>query len=344
MKLLLIGDPHFKVDNELETNVLYTETLRAIQENNFDVVVILGDVLDTHNRSDMRAFIRAQKYLRGIRDCVKELIVIIGNHDRENNNDFLTENSFFWPLKEWDRTYIVDQVLHRSYPSPAGDINLIFVPYVPPGRFKEALQTISFDFTQANAIFAHQEFAGAQMNKITSNEGDEWPYNYPVVYSGHVHEYQVLQPNLIYVGTPLQHGFTDNIDKKFMIAHVKAGDITANFSRLDIKLLIKRKINLTLEELYDFEPKKDEIIKIVLTGDSKSIREALKREDVKEKLKGCRVTFKDPHKTKHINSVPLYKSHTKFSDTLKSKIISCSKGVIEEYENLFGELPDEIEF
>ena len=48
------------------------------------------------------------------------------------------------------------------------------------------------------------------MNTITSNEGDPWETSKPLCVSGHIHDYDKLKSNLIYVGTPIQHGYSDN--------------------------------------------------------------------------------------------------------------------------------------
>lgn len=92
-----------------------------------------------------------------------------------------------------------------------------FCPYVPPGRFAEALGLLPCSLDSINLIFAHQEFRNAKLGAFLSETGDEWPVTNPYVVSGHIHQYDLLQPNLLYVGTPLQLAFADS-DKKVLLA------------------------------------------------------------------------------------------------------------------------------
>ncbi len=53
------------------------------------------------------------------------------------------------------------------------------VPYVPPGRFVEALNIIDNEWWKnVNCIFAHQEFYGCKMGAIESIEGDKWDHSF----------------------------------------------------------------------------------------------------------------------------------------------------------------------
>ena len=50
--ILLVGDPHFKVSNPLESQQFHDEVLKNIKnlEKQIDFIVILGDILDTHEK------------------------------------------------------------------------------------------------------------------------------------------------------------------------------------------------------------------------------------------------------------------------------------------------------
>ena len=95
----------------------------------------------------------------------------------------------------------------------------MFVPYVPPGKFDDAIKTCDDigDIKDYKCIFAHQEFYGAKMGAIISKDGDKWPLHNPLVVSGHIHDYQRPQENIIYIGTPMQHAFGDNTKKTISI-------------------------------------------------------------------------------------------------------------------------------
>ena len=104
-------------------------------------------------------------------------------------------------LKKWDNVCVVDKPIITKI----GEVNIAMCPYVPNGRFVEALSTtIGNDWRNCRMIFAHQEFKGCKMGHIISTEGDEWSDEYPPIISGHIHDYQKIN-NIFYPGSAIQH-------------------------------------------------------------------------------------------------------------------------------------------
>lgn len=200
-KIYTIGDPHFKVSNRSDMKIFVEECIASIKQKNPDIIVVMGDVLDRHETIHVHALMDANSFLIDLSKITKTY-VLIGNHDRPNNSNFLTDEHPFTALKHIDNLVIVDNVLVEG--------KYMWVPYVPPGRFFEAIEGV--DLSNITCIFAHQEFRGANMKSIVSSTGDIWPENHPLVISGHIHEYQQIQDNIIYVGTPMQHNFGDTDD------------------------------------------------------------------------------------------------------------------------------------
>src|SRR5690606_9457504 len=121
----------------------------------------------------------------------ERLFILIGNHDRINTNVYLTDESPFSPMKYWDKPpVIVDVPIMR-------DINgykFLFVPYVPPGKLGDAINSVDVDLNIVSAVFAHQEIRGCKLNKFTvSKHGDRWPADAPPMFSGHIHEFDQLK-------------------------------------------------------------------------------------------------------------------------------------------------------
>ena len=159
--ILLIGDPHFKVSNSLETEQLYNETKNYLEKTkDLDFIVVLGDILDTHEKIHVQPFCKSIDFIKMLASY-KKTYIIIGNHDRINNNVYMTEEHPFTSLKDSDNIVIIDKTLKEG--------DFYFVPYVPNGRFLEA---IGNDFKEVKAIFAHQEFKGCKMGAIISEHGD----------------------------------------------------------------------------------------------------------------------------------------------------------------------------
>lgn len=266
MRILCIGDPHFKADNEYETDLMTAQVITIITTSNIDMVVVMGDILHRHEKIDLYPFKRAVAFLRALRE-VATVYVLIGNHDRPNNSDFLTPNHAFGFLEDWANTIVVDTVkVHQD---------LVFVPYVPAGRFEEALSTVKLFPPYANIriIFAHQEFKGAKMNAITSNLGDEWDVSYPLCISGHIHDYADLQRNLIYVGTPFQHSFGDTGRKT--ISMFELGD-TITHRRIDLQIPRRIQVSVDVSEVMSYVVPPLTKVKLRVSGNPIEIKQALK--------------------------------------------------------------------
>ena len=269
MNILLIGDPHFKISNAEETTQLHQETIKYVKNNTLDFVVIMGDILDTHEKVHVQPLCRAVNYITEISKYVKTY-VLIGNHDRINNNVFLTEDHPFTGLKKKPNIIIADKVIEED--------NFIFVPYVSPGRFMEALKTIDF-VPNKQIIFAHQEFRGAKMGAFKSEIGDIWPKDYPNVFSGHIHDFQILQPNLVYTGTPFQHSFGDTSDKFLLKIICTNGSYTMEKVYLQIKK--KRVLVLKTEDLKTYVEDPNYTTKLYIEGNTKTINQTCKKLDIK---------------------------------------------------------------
>lgn len=219
MKILIIGDPHFREGNVTEMDHLVKFTIRFVKQHpEIEFIVVLGDILDRHGVLHQHPFHQACKFLHQL-GSMKPTYVLIGNHDFDNPSKFLPDNHPFlmWKLTQCPGVTIVDKPLREN--------GFVFVPYVPPGMFHQALEFIDpgLDFLQTTEIiFAHQEFRGCRMGPVISEVGDSWPpasladaphppaYDrVPLVISGHIHDRQEL-PGILYVGTPIQNGFSDS--------------------------------------------------------------------------------------------------------------------------------------
>lgn len=325
MKILAIADTHFENKNEIETNLMCDRIYEVVLNQKPDIIVSLGDNLHTHELIHMGPLKRAISFLHKLSQMCLHLYVLVGNHDRSNNMSYLTEDSPFVACKMWPNTTIVDKVYVGEYEG----FKLAFVPYVPVGRFMEALSTEGItpeNINEYDVIFAHQEFKNSKMGAIVSSNGDEWSVDYPLVISGHIHDYQEVQSNLIYPGTPIQLGYgcppskgvmmlnlskednsfdnfissKDNENKDEVKDNENKDEVKDNENKIskktkieyeffDLKLPKKMIVHITPDELSSYQVPDNCFIKLVCKGDSKSIREIAKLESVKEMLKNPRV-------------------------------------------------------
>lgn len=267
-KIFVIGDPHFKTNNIEETNEMSEKLLYHIQQSKPHAVVCLGDVLDRHETIHVGPLLRSIDLFQKIANEYP-LFILIGNHDRPSNQVFLTDEHPFTALKLWKNTTIVDKVVQ----SEINGLPFLFVPYVPPGRFAEAIETLVpiGEVEKFQCIFAHQEFKGAKMGIVESVIGDTWDENYPLVISGHIHDFDELGSNIIYTGTPIQHAFGDNEDKGvFLFAFGESG---TQYEKIDLQLPKKKIIKISCSEvslLKKLDPKY--YYKIIISGTPEELK------------------------------------------------------------------------
>ena len=326
INVLCIGDPHFKVKNVKETTTMGQALIKILEKRTPDFIVVLGDVLDRHETIHESPLSRAIFLLKKLQEYAP-VYLVVGNHDRPNNSVFLTDQHPFNALKCWNNTTIVDvmyQEIIKGY-------LFTFVPYVYPDRFMEAINTLygivekcTFynrenelvekcegkgedeiqksipdrsvgDWKQSTCIFAHQEFKGAKMGAIISEEGDAWSLDLPLVVSGHIHDYDRLQPNIIYTGTPIQHAFGDRSDKTVSwYTFYRSDPRKFHEERIDLKLPKKIIVRVPYDKITDTTLPENAEIKVVVIGNTSQIKTAAKLTKIKEWLnEGIKVVYRD---------------------------------------------------
>lgn len=291
VKILAIGDPHFRVDNIKEVEEFTTRTVNLIRVEKPDFVVCLGDLLHTHERVHTFALNKAYDFIKQISDLAK-IFVLVGNHDYIQNQQFLSTNHWMNAMKFWDNVEIVDSVISRRY----SDLTFIFSPYVPNGRFIEALDTLKdSDWKRATCIFAHQEFYGCKMGAIISVDGDRWDLAYPRVISGHIHSKQRPQENIYYTGSSLQHAFGENEDNT--VSMVEFSDQSGyRVTEHDLGLPKKRIVYTSMDDIGSSKVREkiNENTKLAISGDDYNEFKAFKKTNDYKQLveKGAKVVFK----------------------------------------------------
>lgn len=320
--ILLIGDPHFKVSNSLESEQFHDEVMRTVKERQeeIDFVVVLGDTLDTHEKIHVQPFCRAINFLRCL-SSLKKTYVLIGNHDRINNNVYLTDEHPFSSLKnQSDDLIIIDNTFSEG--------RFCFVPYVPNGRFLEAIDS---NFEGKECFFAHQEFSGCKMGGIISENGDEWDEDFPPVFSGHIHDFQKPQENIIYTGTPYQHSFSDDEDKGIYILNFRDKN-DWELQKIELNIVKKKYISMTVSEFEKYTVPRNCLLKINFIGDGTVIKQHLERKDISDKIKKHKIKYKITVK----NSKKIIKNKgNNFLENLSTRIKNSDKEISSLYEEIF---------
>jgi DNA repair exonuclease SbcCD nuclease subunit len=295
--ILFIGDPHFQTSNIPEVDLFLEKIEKLAKEKMPDLIVIAGDILHNHERLHTVALNKAYNLVNSMKSIAKTYI-LVGNHDYISNQQFLTDNHWMNGMKSWENTVIIDKVAEETINGE----KFVFVPYVPPGRFIEALDTLDDTWDDASCIFAHQEFSGCKMGAIVSVEGDKWSLENPHVVSGHIHSRQMPQSNIYYSGSAMQHAFGES--EKNIIAFFKFTNKKHDLVEIDLGLPRKKIVYMDVEDIETYKPPTtDDKIKVTLTGNYEQFKALKKTAKYKKMLEdGLKVVFKPKKLSKTVEN------------------------------------------
>lgn len=293
VSVLCIGDPHIKVNNMLDSEMMIEKLELLVRERKPDFVVCMGDVLDRHSNIHVSCLMMAENMVEKL-SAICPFFLLIGNHDRPNNSIFLTNEHPFNALKKWPNVYVVDSFFKWE----CDNKKFLFLPYVAPGRLEEAINLAlkkedgSFeDLNTYSSVFMHQEFKFAKLGAIISEHGDKWDEKNPLAISGHIHDYDLLQPNIVYVGTAFQQNYSESIHK--CVSLFTFLENAWDQERIDLGMRKKVTVYLTPEEVYKFEVPTDKDIKLVIKGSESAIKTIAKVQKIQDlKKQGVKVVFK----------------------------------------------------
>lgn len=325
MKFLVIGDIHFKLNNEEDTNYLIQFIHDTIQQNiDIHYVIVLGDILHTHERLHTLVMNRAIDAFITIAK-MKPLFILVGNHDYINNSQFMSNHHWMNALKYIPNITIVDRLIEIKK-------GIYAIPYLPKGMLSNALKTIKDDI---HLLFAHQEFRNCHMGPILSKDGDEWPSEGYVI-SGHIHDSQWVGNHIYYVGSALQHSLAEN--KKKHVALVSYDENNFNVTIKEIRVPIHiRKIyyvdSLTNKQIHDATYRD----KIILQCSKETFKEIKLSKLYKDLCKkNIRIAWKE---TKNIQTMP-----TKSKISLRENVLQridihpCRTHLFELYNEFVGQI------
>lgn len=194
LKFLLVGDLHYQPSNVMQSIPLETQLMEYVGY----MIVFMGDLLHCHERLDMGSLNRVVSLVTRL-SRRNNVYVLVGNHDMVNNNQFCNQNHWMNVLKEVTNVTVVDTPIWDEATQVA------MFPYIPSGRFAEAVEMLAKPIDQAKFVLAHQEFRGCHMGAITSKSSDEYIWA-PKCFTGHIHDkHQVGK--VTYVGACMQHTY-----------------------------------------------------------------------------------------------------------------------------------------
>jgi len=247
LNVLCIGDVHIQTNNTTDIKLFMNKLENYIQRNidNIDIIILMGDILHTHERLHTIPFNLANELFNNL-SRMKPLYVLVGNHDYINNSQFLSENHWMNCFKNKNNNInIIDKIVHLNIK----DKNIVLSPYVSDGKFTQALDTINtkFDWKKADCVFGHQLLDGVKMGAILTENVEKWENTYPLLVSGHIHDKQQPQDNLYYTGSCMQHAFGESSDKTICLLSIHNNEPKINEINLDLPQ--KKILYYDIEEL-----------------------------------------------------------------------------------------------
>jgi hypothetical protein len=282
ISILVIGDAHSKISNQKNLRDCADRIENVISETKPNAIISLGDLGNDHGKVYLSALNGMVYYFDKITKAAAGVSAktyhLLGNHECEHNQVFLEDNHILHVFKKWPNLTIVDRPIRTK--SPDGFI--VLCPYVPPGRFIDALDTIGREkWQESMVIFAHQEFVNADFGNNFSKVGDEWPIDHPIVVSGHIHKYGKPQPNVHYVGAPFHHTFADDTDRSISLLTFDGGVFTTE-KRIDLGLPKKITVTLSIQEAKEYEIPTNAHVRVYLRCSSEDYAKFQKTKHYKE--------------------------------------------------------------
>ena len=340
VRVLVIGDPHFDMKSLSIVDTFIRQTIDLVKSNKPDVVVILGDVLHTHEKARIECHSRAVSWFKELA-TYSHTIVLIGNHDRANNGVYLTNEHFFTGLEGYDGLVIVATGPYSFDVSNGGEsLRFVAVPYVPKGRLHEALSKLTIPLAERRpiAVFGHQDLKGAKMGAVICKDGDIWPEDYPLLVNGHYHEHQTLNGNIIMPGTPYQTTYNEEMNKGVYMFTFTEGKAMPEIKRIKLNLRIKMSVRKTPSEFAAMKvPDLSCELRIIVQGEESEIAALKVSKQYKEfsKLTNVKIVLSP------ILNVVALKKTVEVSEGfyhLFYKSISEDPDLIQLYQELLGDM------
>lgn len=189
---MFIGDNHLRINKFTLATQFLTWINQFITEQKPDLVVNLGDALDTHAVIRSEVLNELMNHIYSVIDQGIPYVYLKGNHDQYSPKD--SKYHALLPFKgRIDRLHVIDSVQDL--------FGMTFVPYLPDGN--------DFPKKTLPICVAHQTFLGADYGPVNALEGvDAETISAEIIISGHIHKKHQLG-KVTYVGSPYSQEASD---------------------------------------------------------------------------------------------------------------------------------------
>lgn len=322
VRVFYFTDVHFKKTEIVRAKQISSEIVRLARESKCDFIVCGGDTLDQHEVLNSIALSKAIKMFTRLKK-IAPLYIILGNHDFPNNTETLHNVHPFLGLGKQKNIFIPTVPMKTEIKG----VEFGFASYYPPGKLKEFCSEIM----SSQIIFCHQEFQGAKYGMMNSIDGDSWLITDPFVISGHIHEQQVVQANIFYPGSTIQHGFSDSANKTAFLLEIEKD----KFQSIPLELKLEKflEFNIGIEDINNIVIPMEHKCKVIVHCPSAMLPTLPGTASIRELRKKCKVVLKGifTDETQVENSMEKSKDNTKerkrFLDLLYIDCLGSEKEV-----------------
>lgn len=329
MLVLAIGDVHFSHNNSDETDVMHATILDKARTIKPDFIVVLGDVYDRHSEVNIFASYRGSNFLFDLMDLCTTY-VLVGNHDMLNNSQFFPKEHSLCAYKRYENLIIVDETIKRKI----GDKTFVFVPYVPDGRFEEALNHVE-GWKKADVIFGHQEIRGANYTMSDkSTTGDVWLEDYPLLVSGHLHIRQLVAKNIYYPGAPRQVKINEDEDR--YICKLEVGD-KISMKKIKIDSIVKRHEYIRACDIKSYQPEKGVKLKITILTNQDDNEKLIKYDYILREWKAKGIKVVTDMRVKKRTTEEVKTVRRSYTELVMNKIAGDDKAI-----KIYKEIKEEV--
>jgi len=341
IRLLLVGDPHLKKYKQHEYLPMIEQIVGHAERLKPDGVALMGDLLDAHDTIDLTAQCDAQRLVFELSQRLQlRTIVLVGNHDRINNSEYLTKYSSLYGLSYTPQIELIDQPKIIDLKG----IKIGAVPYIPTGRYEEAIRGTGEE-EQWRAVrlnLTHQDWRGSVYNGQVSTEGDESLTPEIPTYNGHIHDYGRPRTHILNIGAPRQIAFGENEDKALVLLIISPNPSIAIIEeRIPLDLPKRRILKLSVEEARKWLPKDNDnsLYKLEVVGGSAAI-EGFIRSDHWKMLKAKGVKLKRTYQ-REVIPIRIVNDRRNYLDRLQ-EFIGYDKEQLAAYHRLILNYRDQL--
>jgi UDP-2,3-diacylglucosamine pyrophosphatase LpxH len=296
--------------------------LEITKRENPNLIFLLGDLLHTHEMVYVKAFRMLEDLIDNLRK-IAQVHILVGNHDFVNASENQTKEHPFGPFKKWKGVYVHDRVEKlcvRGY-------SILVSPYIPYGHFLEAIEPHS----DSDILLAHQPI------DLVDPKAEPYPLEYPVMFSGHIHEACDPQENVHYIGSSLQVNKDEPPDKFFCVLYLDSDSFSYEYQKLPIKSMVYKKVNfedINYKELHKLATNHILKLTIVATKEQKESLEA-HRGYLNLKFTEARITWETPREKINL-SLRSSKKRKSFKDILQRLVENSDLPTKEAYASIYG--------